>query len=52
MENRDELIRRQLDEISKLISKNLEKLAEEQFGSKKPAKKECEIVPFPSSKNS
>ena len=50
MGNRDELIRKQLDDISKLISKNLERLAEEQFGSKKPAKKECEIIPFPGSK--
>lgn len=47
----DDIVRKQLDSISKLIDDSLKRLAEEQFGPsyEKPVEEnqECKIIQFP-----
>lgn len=49
MEDRDAVIRKQMDEIGRLINNNLELIAKDLFGSKRPEPKKegCKIIPFP-----
>lgn len=49
MEDRDAVIRKQMDEISRLINNNLELITKDLFGSKRPEPKKegCKIIPFP-----